>query len=168
MKPEILERLLIDRALGALAPDVAALLEEHLEKEPQQEATGREISDTVRLAKLSLGRRRQVPLPPLKWVPLALAENAAPRAAYRYARQLAQVAAAFVLGIGLAFWMFPRTDRAVPRAMADRLMAEAKGADTASSLWSLKRLGSVAPRAGLPAQRRLTWRSLEQIQSQLD
>ena len=50
MNPELLERLLIDRALGQLSPDVVALLSEHLGKNPQIAKLADELDETVMLA----------------------------------------------------------------------------------------------------------------------
>jgi len=164
MKQEIVERLLIDRALGALSPDVQTLLEAHLENEPGDRQAALEIGDAVRLAKLSQNRRQRLPLPPLKWVPLP--ETGAARAGRRFIPELAALAASFLLGIGLGFWMLRMVEPSVPVSTADLSVAQLSAAEPPSSFWSLKRLAGVNPKVAFATQPRLTWRSLERVQSQ--
>ena len=104
MKQEILNRLLIDRSLGALAPDVAALLEAYLEREPADSEAAAEIEESVRLARKALEGGPAVQLPPLKMLPLPEQPPAEHRR--RRAWWPAELAAALVLGIGLGFLAF--------------------------------------------------------------
>ena len=50
MKPDVMERLLIDRALGRLDPDVDALVADYLANDPASAAQARELHDVVDLA----------------------------------------------------------------------------------------------------------------------
>lgn len=51
LKPETLERILFDRSLGELAPDVAALLRAYLEDRPQDDRLAKKTDHTVELAR---------------------------------------------------------------------------------------------------------------------
>ena len=50
MKPDILERLLMDRALGSLNPDAEVLLADYLANDPSAATQARELQETVQLA----------------------------------------------------------------------------------------------------------------------
>ena len=65
MKPETLERLLIDRACGELSEDVLELLEAQLAAHPEM---ARDIDDTVALARRALQPARPHALPPPRFV----------------------------------------------------------------------------------------------------
>ena len=50
MKPDVLERLLMDSALGRLEPDVEALLADHLAVDPSAATQAKELQSVVNLA----------------------------------------------------------------------------------------------------------------------
>ena len=54
MKPEHLESLLADRALDELSPEVAALLDEHLEHNPDAARQAAMFDSTLRLARAAV------------------------------------------------------------------------------------------------------------------
>lgn len=100
MKPEILETLLLDRALGELAPPVAALLDEHLARDPASARQAAVLTETLQLAHRAVagsGRPEPRPLPDGRWL-----HRAAWQARWRRnLLGLAQLAACLVLGIVL-------------------------------------------------------------------
>jgi hypothetical protein len=67
MKIETLEALLIDRALGALSPDVAELLESYLIQNPDAAQQANGLASTVQLARTAVAgpNAPTSPLPPL-------------------------------------------------------------------------------------------------------
>jgi hypothetical protein len=162
MKQEILDRLLIDRALEALTPDVAALLDAYLEQEPQQAPAAEEFRTAVRLARLAAPPAPAVPLPPLKLAPMPEARPA--RLDLWRAWWPAELAAAFVLGIGLTFWAVRHTEPAPTRIESRPRMAALAASEpaTPSAFWSLERLASLEPKVAAPRPPRLTWRSIMQ------
>jgi len=92
MKPDILERLLIDRALGRLDPDAEVLLVDYLANDPAAATQARELQETVELAtKVMRGPAPAVKMPTqihqLVW-------------RHRTERVLA-LAASFIIGMGL-------------------------------------------------------------------
>ena len=94
MNDEILERLLIDDAMGQLPADVKALLAAHLASSPEARKIAEEIEATVNLAAKALPRPRiatPVPSP----IPRLIGRD-------RIHRLLA-LAASFVVGAGFAF-----------------------------------------------------------------
>ena len=162
MKQEILNRLLIDRSLGALGPDVTALLEAYLEREPAELEAGVEIEESVRLAKRALARAPAVQLPPLKLSPLPqepFAENRRRRAWWP-----AELAAALVLGVGLGFLAFhpgePAQVKLEPPAATIRV--ETGDSGSSDAFWSVRRLARMEPKTASYGGPRVTWDSLLQ------
>ncbi len=59
MKPEIVERLAIDRALGELNEDAAALFDMYLAEHPEAQERARRMSDTCTQTRRAIDRRTQ-------------------------------------------------------------------------------------------------------------
>jgi anti-sigma factor RsiW len=92
MKPDVLERLLMDRALGRLEPDVEALLADFLADNPTATAQAQELQDAVHLA-------TEVVRSP---VTVAEMPNQIHRFLWRHrAEQVLALAASFVVGVGI-------------------------------------------------------------------
>jgi hypothetical protein len=83
LNSETLERILFDRSLGELAPDVEALLRDYLADRPQAGRLAEAAEQTVALARRALGEElesAEVALPPPSFLHgdgLALPETAA-------------------------------------------------------------------------------------------
>ncbi len=93
MNIEILEALLIDRALGHLSPEVEVLLAEHLAANAAAARSAAELCETVALASSVL----QPPAPRLVLPPPAVAIFPP-----RRARRVLALAASFAAGAGVA------------------------------------------------------------------
>jgi anti-sigma factor RsiW len=92
MKPDILERLLMDRALKRLDPDTEVLLADYLAKDAAASAQARELQETVRLATEVMRRP----------APIVEMPNQIHRLVWRHrAEQVLALAASFVIGVGL-------------------------------------------------------------------
>ena len=92
MTPDIMERLLLDRALGRLDPDVNALLADHLANDTSAATRARELQDVVHLASEAV---RQ----PVLAVELT---NQIHRLVWRHrTEQALALAASFVIGVGI-------------------------------------------------------------------
>ena len=92
MKPDILERLLMDRALGRLDPDTEVLLADYLASDPTAATQAREVQETVRLATEVVRRP----------APVAEIPNQIHRLVWRHrAEQVLALAASFAVGVGL-------------------------------------------------------------------
>ena len=92
MKPDILERLLMDRALGRLDPDAEVLLADYLANDPAAATQARELQETVQLATEVLRRSALV----------AKVPNQIHRLVWRHrAEQMLALAASFAVGVGL-------------------------------------------------------------------
>ena len=92
MKPDILERLLIDRALGRLDPDAEVLLADYLANDLAASTQARELEETVRLATEVMRRP----------APVVEMPNQIHRLVWRHrAEQVLALAASFVIGVGL-------------------------------------------------------------------
>ena len=92
MKPDVIERLLLDRALGRLDPDVDALLADYLANDPSAATQARELQAVVRLASEAV--RQPVPAVELP--------SQIHRLVWRHrAEQALALAASFVIGVGI-------------------------------------------------------------------
>ena len=92
MKPDILERLLIDRALKRLDPDTEVLLADYLANDPAAATQARELQETVNLATEIMRRP----------APVVEAPTQIHRLVWRHrAEQALALAASFVIGVGL-------------------------------------------------------------------
>ena len=110
MKPDVLERLLMDSALGRLDADVEVLLADYLASDPAAVAQARELQGVVRSATQVV--RRPVPgieLPSpihrLVW--------------RRRAEQVLALAASFVVGVGITL-LVPRANVQRESSVASR------------------------------------------------
>lgn len=112
MDANVIERLLIDRSLGELSPDVEALLQAHLDSHPGDARLAKEIGDTIARAREALrgaGTEATIALPPAPFAGADFAEGR--RASWRaWARRLSAAAL-----IALAFWLGGRGTPAVPQ-----------------------------------------------------
>ena len=92
MKPDVLERLLMDSALGRLDPDVEALLADHLAGDPAAATQARELQSVVRLATDAV----RTPSPAIEL------PGQVHRLVWRHrAEQVFALAASFVVGAGI-------------------------------------------------------------------
>jgi anti-sigma factor RsiW len=92
MKPDILERLLMDRALKRLDPDTEVLLADYLANDPAAATQARELQETVQLATEIM----RSPAPTVE-TPTQIH-----RLVWRHrAEQVLALAASFVIGVGL-------------------------------------------------------------------
>ena len=159
MKPEIIERMLIDRALGALEPDTDALLDAYLEKEPALKNLAAGIDETVLLTKQAMPIPKLAGLPPLKARPFP-----SPESRFRFPSALlwpAGIAAAFFLGLSLSV-LIPRQNTTLISDMRPATETRPAIAVTPSNnaaapqgFWSIKRLASLTPNSSAPAQPRV-------------
>ena len=168
MKTETLEALLIDRALGALSPEVAELLEDHLLQNPDAARRADRLAATVQLARAAVaGPKESTGQPP----PLDRARKAL-RAQRRQAFvwELSKLAACLLLGltVGLVSRTGGSSAGGPQIAAAAGRQPSAAGAaqdvGTRSRFWSLANLapGKPEPTAagdGLGNRYRLHWDS---------
>jgi anti-sigma factor RsiW len=92
MKPDVIERLLLDHALGRLDPDVSALLADYLAGDASAATRAREFQDVVHLASEAV---RQL-------VPAVAPPNQIHRLVWRHrAERALAIAASFVIGVGV-------------------------------------------------------------------
>ena len=94
MNQEILENLLIDRALGQLSPDVAALLDDYLAHNPAAAELATTLDDTVALASNIL---KPLPHPIKPATDFKVVRFPTP------VRLTLAMAASFAVGIGITF-----------------------------------------------------------------
>jgi hypothetical protein len=92
MKSDVIERLLLDRALGRLDPDVDALLVDYLASDVSAATQARELQDVVHLATEAVRQPVLAIEPP----------NQMHRLVWRHrAERALALAASFVIGVGI-------------------------------------------------------------------
>jgi anti-sigma factor RsiW len=146
MKPETLETLLLDQAMGELSPEVAELLGAHLSHDPEaaQQAAG--VAATVRLARQAVAATPETPRRPLAMERLRKAELAMRRRALAW--QLARLAACGVIGTVLGWQVHSNRSRPAdggthPVVTADLAAVVLEGArvpEARKDFWSLANL----------------------------
>ena len=160
MKPDVLERLLMDSALGRLDPDVETLLADHLAGDPAAATQARELQSVVRLATDAV----RTPLPAIEL------PGQIHRLVWRHrAEQVFALAASFVVGAGITALVFHanlRRENVVASrtpAPSSPVVAGTRTALVASKLdslpfWSNQRvylLAAAASKAGPDSKERL-------------
>lgn len=144
MKPEMLESLLFDRALGELSPDICALLDAYLAQDAAGAVRAAELSDT-----LALARRAVHPAPGSNPRALDLARLRRERRAVRSAAlrgEMLRLAACLVLGLGLGWLARPTRPSAAERARvaAAPALPAARDTETRPHFWSVARFAPEA------------------------
>ena len=89
MNRDVIERLLTDEALGALDPDVAGLLAEHLRDDAWAQARREELRKTIASARNAMDASDAVTVPPFPREALLAADESTHRRAFAWpARRL--------------------------------------------------------------------------------
>lgn len=144
MKPETLEQLLIDRALGTLPADVGELIEAYLRSDSTAARAAASFTDTARLAREAIGvAESRTPEFPAERVRSA----AAGRRMMNRARFGLSMAACVVFGLGAGWLWFasdagrPEARRVSPAAPVEVVsLAASRERDTPHGIWSVDRI----------------------------
>lgn len=163
MTPEMLKPLLLDRALGELTPEVAALLDAHLARDPDAARQAAEYEATLRFARDAVAAPNTPPRRPLDLDLLRRAQ----RTQISRLRRIELLRLAACLAFGLAVGWLARTPAPPPTlaVFPPPALITAPAAHPASSFWSLSRLAA-AQRTSLAIARRhegrydLNWTTL--------
>lgn len=154
MDREVLERLLMDRALGALTPDVAAVLDAYVAMDAAAAARAREFDAAALAARQVLGPA-MAEVPPFPAVRLARIDRT--RRQLVLIRNVAGLAAAIVLGVVVGAWGFkpvaPFAGPGVVQATSRTVAAESGG------FWSRERWLAAAQAARPSGHAALIWES---------
>ena len=136
MKPELLETLLLDRALGELAPEVAALLDAHLAQNPAAARHAAEFAATVEFARAVTAAPTEPPRRALDRDRLRRAQHAQISTARR--TEMLRLAACLALGLGAGWFARPAP---APVAPPVTLLAitPPPPTDPATNFWSVAR-----------------------------
>jgi len=160
MNAETLERLMLDRALGALPPDCESLLAAYIEKDPQAAATDKEYKATVNAARGALADALPSTLPAFPARRLVDA-----RRQYRHLRLfrgVVGIAASIAIGFGVHAFFFParsaNSSHPDPIVLAQAATRNEAPAD-AGGFWSAQRLYKRAEAAPQRPAKRLIWNS---------
>jgi anti-sigma factor RsiW len=163
MNDETLERLLLDRALGALDADVEALLAAHLAGDPAAARRAAAFNDAAALARQALPPGPRDAPPALSFGQLERID--------RVRRQLVRIrtvggmVAALVLGVGVGAWLTRTALSPLPSAPPPRIVqtptgASHEAADDGAGLWSQRRwLAARANQQQDDRPARLIWES---------
>jgi anti-sigma factor RsiW len=159
MNRDTLERLMMDRALGELEPDIGELLDAHLKNDPQAANEVREITETLLLAKRAFTRASEPALPAPIFDHRILAfpnrPPAARRVLYRISGMAACVATGAFLGILLARQsVLPSAPKTPSEAVAPAIMASSE-----PGFWSARRLRLGQATLPMAANARVVWKS---------
>ncbi|MBI4624122.1 MAG: hypothetical protein HY736_13015 [Verrucomicrobia bacterium] len=156
MKTEILETLLLDHALGALSPEVAALLEAHLAHDPAAARRAAELTETLRLARAAVAAPLEPPRKSLDVERLRQAQRHQRSSTRR--TEILRLAACLLLGLGLG-WLIritPATEEHAARPIAVAPLP-ALTPEPPLHFWSIARIAPGASEA--ENSRRLRWTS---------
>ena len=144
MKPENLETLLLDRALGELPPATRELLEEYLMRNPAASRQADTLAATLQLARQAVALPPEIPQRPLEMDTFRRA-----RQTWRWRRLTLRLAACAVLGLALGWYahasrrapVLAQTSRPEPAAVQTiPTEASSGGAVAAPRFWSLAKL----------------------------
>ena len=140
MKPELLDSLLLDRALGELPPAVAALLEAHLALDPAAARRAAECTATVELATRAVAVPAATPPPALDLERLRRSRFTVLAGLRR--NELLAFAACLALGLGLGWFARPTPNPVSPSlvALTSPAPAVTAPAEPRSTFWSVSRL----------------------------
>lgn len=152
MDPQALERLMIDRALGALSPDTESLLGAYLAADPAAARRDAEYRRTAELAKAALRQQSVAGAVPPLWAPRIQRQQAVRRwkgAAIRVAAMAACLAVGIFAGKGFA----PGSGAppvAPPSPVCNTIVLSASPSLRAaeadeSGFWSIRRLVKASP-----------------------
>jgi hypothetical protein len=137
MKPEMLDALLLDRALGELSPEVAALLDAHLTQNAAASGRAAVFSTALDLSGRALTNPRATPRP-LDHARLRHSRAAA--SPVSRGGELLRLAACLAFGLGLGWLMRPTEKSAVLVSVAPTsLVTPARASDPATQFWSVAR-----------------------------
>lgn len=163
MKPETLESLLIDRALGELGPEVSELLGSFLARTPEATRQAGQWEEAVRQARVATATLQPPPgLRDASWVRPALGAQRRRAITGAWIRMAACVALGLVLG-----WAGHRRPERAPVAAAPAPATVPAGEAPAASggdFWSLAKLEGARGRRAADLDRvgdgpRLQWKS---------
>lgn len=154
MDREVLERLLMDRALGALAPDVVAVLDAYVAMDAAAAARAREFDAAALAARQVLGLA-MAEVPPFPAARLARIDRT--RRQLVLIRNVAGLAAAIVLGMVVGAWGFkPAAPVAGPTVV---LVAPRTAEAESGGFWSRERWLAAAQAARPSGHAALIWKS---------
>jgi anti-sigma factor RsiW len=160
MDPDALDRLLMDRALGALPPDVATLVEAYVERDAAAAARARGFDTAASAARRVLKQDLVAPLPPFPAAQMQRLEQV--RRQVRYLRNTAALAAAIVLGFALGAVFLHGSHAALPSAPAVvsiQGIRPSPPTTSAGGFWSSERLLHAAQAAKRTDSTSVIWDS---------
>lgn len=166
MDKDMLERLMMDQALGALPPDVEALLTAFLADRPQDQRSGERIALTVAAARRALV---EPPSARLKAFPREeIDRRYRLRRRWEWAGRITGLAACILIGFGLhAAWNLrgagsspnPGSVGTLVDASAPSAHRPAQGAAAVDGFWSWKQVYERAHERRREPARRVIWDS---------
>jgi anti-sigma factor RsiW len=138
MRPESLEALLLDHALGQLSPEVAELLANHLARAPEAAKQADELASTLRMARQATALTLEAPRRPLALERLRRARVTNHRRAI--IGELVRLAACVLLGLTLGWYShIVRKPTLAPTSvsLAAAKVAQPSSQEGARGFWSI-------------------------------
>ena len=158
---QTLERLLIDRAVGALDADTGALLNAYLDDHRNATTAAQELDSTAALARQAMDEPDPVVLPPFPKQRLMRARRV--QRLWATARYGSAIAAGLLIGLTLSITLTQRTESRPPvrPIVFQPIITAPPVADNEDSFWSVERWYEQV-RRDRPAQppRRWIWDSV--------
>lgn len=160
LKPETLERILFDKSLGELAPDVEALLRAYLDDRPQADRLTEEAEQTIALARRALDtglETNAADLPP----PFFLRGKSRTRRARRRPRHWFGTISAAAM-IVLAFWLgtqnsAPPLANNTQQRFGQPELRRRMTSGTTNGFWSVTRLHRSISHSASPNRGTIRW-----------
>ncbi len=160
MDAQTMERLLLDRALGTMPPDTAALLDAYLAEQPAAAAEAERWAATTQLAGLALEGDRESPLPAFPRARLMSAGMRHRRSMLAW--RITGLAACWLIGLGMGglWWRTSRNTPASPDRHAVVMNPEDSTFEAAQeSFWSVRRLYERTSTGQVRPSPRVIWQS---------
>ena len=161
MDPEVIERLLLDRALGQLPVDAATLLDAYLAQNQDAAQATRAFEPAVGLARKVLVTQAAVAMPPFPAARISSATQR--RLRFRVIKNVGALAALWLLGVGVGTrWSvspdttnFRQPEHTIP--IVETHLASQRS--TGDDFWSAARLYQTACNAKHAETAKIVWNS---------
>ena len=163
MTPEMLDRLLLDRALGVLGPEACALLSAYLERDAEAARRATEFETATMLARRALGASATTELPPFPAAAIERVQRTQRRLVL--VRNVAALAACVLIGVGVGNWTARESPRPAspiqltPAGPAATYVTGGPATESNSGFWSAQRLYEESASKKRKPSMRLEWDS---------
>ena len=166
MREDALERLLMDRSMGALSADTEEMLRAYLERDPRAAALAASLDQTANLARAALRQAPPAALPPFEAILRrsgGLSSNTlhgGPRV-WRTVGMGLSLAACMLIGIRIGVWQSTDPDNVTPDAVVVNAPSQEDAGPADSTFWSPQRIYRRAAQPRPRDARHVVWETLD-------